>query len=1053
MLRIAGRVLVGWSACLGTMILVASIAGAGPVREQVVELTQPDGSVVLAVPVGDENWNGYETVDGYTILQADDGSWRLAEIGPDNRLVPSTTLAGQPPPDGLISHLRSDVARNLAANSPLRSQSTRPTPALNLGSRPTIVLLVEFNDQASQTTAASWASLLFGTSDSVRDYYLEASHGNLTVDAGGESHGTPDDGIVGWLNLGIDHPNTAGSTSTVNHDLTRLAIAAADSYVDFSVFDTNLDDVVDLSELSVVIVAAGNETSFAGASSCSPSVWAHQSGVFTNPPVADGVEVAGWNTGGGYTQFGEMHCGGAFNHQATIGIMAHEIGHDLGWPDLYDVDGSSAGVGEWSIMGHGAWLTDGGAFGFFGDTPSLPDAYSRVYQGWVDPVVVLPGQSDATEIFAASYGPEVFQFLDNPGGVDWESGHTSGSGEYFLVELRIQDGYDSALPGCGLLAWHIDESVTHTNFANADDERRLVDLEEADGFYDLDHFDNPGDSGDPFGSGAEFGPSTDPDSSLHSGAWTGVTFSNTAGCGNFGEITFEVLEPLVAETACDFNGDGFGDLATGVPGEDLESNNVVDAGAVNIAYGSGAGLNLSTSKLIHQGSPGIPGVNETADQFGISLACDDFNADGYADLAIGSNLEDIGNIQNAGAVTVIYGSKSGLDTATADSFHQNSPGIKGIAESNDWFGEALTTGDFDGDGFADLIVGIPGEDVGAVGDAGSIQIIFGAEEGLSTSDLQIDQSAPGTQLTATVGNQFGMSLAAGDFDGDGFDDLAVGAPRAGVAGHFGAGLVHIYLGASSGFSDYVLHQGKPQTPGSNEPGDVFGWSLSAGDFNGDGYADLAVGLPGEDIGSIVDAGAVIWNLGGPDELGVRGAGFISQDSSGVKGISEADDLFGWSVAVGPTTLGPYDQLLVGIPGENLGRGAVAAFASDSSGVRSFDQLWSQNTSGIAGTGEARDYFGASLTLSDLDGDGNMDAVIGVQGESIGTKAAAGAINILRGGGMALTEVGNRFVSQDSAGVPGSAEPGDVFGYSGAGAGAPVSSASQRPLTGNWTSPN
>ena len=1033
------------SAVVALVFAVAIPAGAVPARQHTVELSQPDGTTVAAVSFGDENENGYETPDGYVIVKDDEGVWRYAETSPQGDIVPSRVRAEDRPPKGLPKHLRSAAQRdNFVSRSVERSPSVaRSTP--NLGTRPVLVLLVSFDDQAPQTSTASWEAAFFGPSDSVSDYYAAASHGNLSIQPGAETHGTPNDGIVGWLDLGIDHPNTAGSTSEINHDLTRSAILAADPHVEFSAFDTNNDDIVDLGELSVVVVAAGNDTSFAGVSaSCSPSVWAHQSGVFTNPPTVDGVEVAGWGSGGGYTQFGEMHCGGAFNHQATIGVMAHEIGHDLGWPDLYDVDGSSAGVGEWSIMGHGAWLTEGGVFGFFGDTPSLPDAFSRVYQGWVEPTVVLPGAGDTTEIFAATHAPEVFQFLANESGVDWEFGQSSGAGEYFLVELRTNSGYDAALPGCGLLAWHIDESVTSSNFANADDDRRLVDLEEADGQDDLDFFNNLGDAGDPFSSEEMFGPNTTPGSSLHSGAFTGVEFTNTGGCGNFGEITYSIAAPAVAETACDFNGDNFGDLAIGVPLEDLDSNQVADAGGVNVSMGSGSGLDLSTSVLIHQGTSGVPGINEVGDQFGVALACDDFNADGYADLAVGSNTEDIGSIRDAGAVTVMYGSATGLDTSTSHSFHQDTTGIKGLAESGDGFGESLATGDFDGDGYADLIVGIPGEDVGSVRDAGSIQIIFGSGSGLTTSDLQIDQNAANTALSANQDDLFGASLATGDFNGDGYADVAVGVPLADVSGHSDAGLVHIYLGAASGFSDYVIHQGTPQTPGSNEAGDVFGWSLAAGDFDGDGNSDLAVGAPGEDIGSVGNAGAVVWNLGGSGHLGVDGAGFISQDSAGVKGMAETQDLFGWSVAVGPTTGGPYDQLLVGIPGENFDRGALAAFASDATGVRSFDQLWSQNSGGIAGTGEPGDLFGASIALSDLDGDGNMDAVIGVHGEAIGSAGQAGAVNILRGGGLALTEVGDRFVSQDSAGVPGSAESGDFFGYSGAGATGPVSSASQRP---------
>ena len=112
------------------------------------------------------------------------------------------------------------------------------------------------------------------------------------------------------------------------------------------------------------------------------------------PPTLDGVVVAASQYNHGYTQVGEWHdaldgCDGGFppGHMATMGIMVHEMGHDIDWPDLYDTDSGSAGVGYWSIMSGGSWGRASGD-AYSGTTPVLPDAFLKWYQGWITPVPV-----------------------------------------------------------------------------------------------------------------------------------------------------------------------------------------------------------------------------------------------------------------------------------------------------------------------------------------------------------------------------------------------------------------------------------------------------------------------------------------------------------------------------------------------------------------------------------------------------------------------------------------------------------------------------------------
>jgi hypothetical protein len=139
----------------------------------------------------------------------------------------------------------------------------------------------------------------------------------------------------------------------------------------------------------------------------------------------------------------------------------------------------------------------------------------------------------------------------------------------------------------------------------------------------------------------------------------------------------------------------------------------------------------------------------------------DFNNDGFADLAVTVPFEDVGTIPDAGAVHVLYGAPTGLGAAGGQLFTQDSPGVPGVAEVGDDFGSALAAGDFDDDGFADLAVGVPGEDVGAVMEAGAANVAYGAAGGLTATGSQLfTQDTPGVPDTAEGNDGFALALAA-----------------------------------------------------------------------------------------------------------------------------------------------------------------------------------------------------------------------------------------------------------------------------------------------------
>ncbi len=540
--------LIGLIPAIVLVLTGAQGASAAPAAPIVIQLTQPDGTVFAAVVFGDEWNNGHETTEGYTILlDKKTGFWHYAIADAAGRLLPSALRPGLDAPVGLPKHLR-DASRSVSPNRFPFSPSGPRTPAGASGSRKILVILASFSDRSAVgSTATDWSNAFFGATNSVKHYYEEVSYNQLHLNPATEGHGTANDGVIGWLNLGYSHPNTGSSTGAANQAIVRDALIAADPYINYAAFDTDGNNYLSTDELKIVVIVAGYEMSYGGASACMPNVWGHHWSI--SPQFLDGVYVGG----AGYSQFGEWHQYGnctnpASGHMATIGIMVHELGHDLGWPDLYDTDGGSEGVGNWSVMGSGSWLY---TTGYAGSKPSHPDAFLKWYQGWLTPYQVT-GTETGVPVQQVETNQRVIQLLNNPGGVDWLFYGHSGTGEYFLVENRQKTGYDAGLPGCGLLIWHIDETRTATNAANADETRKLVDLEEADGLNDLDNQADRGDAGDPYPGSTNrttFNGSTNPNSNLYSGAASGVSVTNISiGCAGTMSADFSVATATPTNT-------------------------------------------------------------------------------------------------------------------------------------------------------------------------------------------------------------------------------------------------------------------------------------------------------------------------------------------------------------------------------------------------------------------------------------------------------------------------------------------------------------------------
>ncbi len=444
------------------------------------------------------------------------------------------------------------------------------------------------------------------------------------------------------------------------------------------------------------------------------------------------------------------------------------------------------------------------------------------------------------------------------------------------------------------------------------------------------------------------------------GAATGLNLGRTA------EITsVKAGEQFgFALAAGDFNKDGVDDLAVGAPRRIVSTVDLAScvpvpftllsvicdtspgrAGGVSVFYGAaGSGLSTSGSDGFRQ-SDDEDGVNSATgevgdsalpgERFGEVLAAGDFDNDGSADLAVGAPGNDLlkwpsAPIDNAGAVHVIYGHASGLgrrpnSPSLAISEHGISAGgllaapgvgdddgITGTPQAGDLLGAALAVGRRGG---ADaLYIGVPMEDLIVMStsgmttltDAGTVLELRRLSDGMEAifNDVLWSRESSGINGAAAAGDQFGFSLAAGDFNGDGRPDLAIGAPfddvYDGVTTRSNAGAANVLYGGSTGLTetgDQLWTQADDPTFGLGiaETNAEFGRGLATGNYGGGEPDDLAVGAPGRNTGGVTDAGLVQVLFGTSGGLDLGGNSVLHQDQPFVADSNEVGDRIGWVV--------------------------------------------------------------------------------------------------------------------------------------------------------------
>lgn len=439
---------------------------------------------------------------------------------------PPAGLHPSPPRPTMTEQDSETVAWTQLANAADRGIDN-PGPLLGAspkGNFNLLVIMVDFSDNVGTVTPASINQLVFGASSSVKHYYSEISYGSLNfVTLNPPSNwyraSRPYNGSNGYVNPdGIS--GTSDDFGWGNYPQNLQGIVAdvlplVDGLIDFSDYDNNNDGFVD----AVLFTYAGP-----GAEIYTPparpdpnriwsSAWNMTDGNGPGPLLTqDGVWVDHFTFDAEYMNA---------PYDQTIGIYCHEIGHAIfGLPDLYDYDGSSAGIGAWSLMGYGSWNGPGGSWN--GSSPAWPDAWSRALMGFETPTILYGN------VLSYAFQPVETLGGAGTGNVVRLQSHRLGAQEYFLIEYRDNtvSSYDSALPGSGLLIWHVDEekwnawelnryecTVTPCCGSQCPIFHPLLALEQADGLRDLEYFNNYGDAGDPFALPTQiFAYNTNPDS-------------------------------------------------------------------------------------------------------------------------------------------------------------------------------------------------------------------------------------------------------------------------------------------------------------------------------------------------------------------------------------------------------------------------------------------------------------------------------------------------------------------------------------------------------------
>ena len=508
--------------------LIADIASPTPFKS-----TQPNG-LELFIQNRGNHLQGWHEYNSWTILKDQDGWWMYA-LGNDGQdLIPSNLRVGIDHPDQGSSLIQKGIRPDpyiFNDNAPIPDLSATRTDTFRVP-----LILVEYPDAVATydpeeidmvMNQEGYTHLGYDNTGSFRDFYQEISYGEFL----------PIAEVSDWFMApnGHDYYSYSNGYTRVRQMVRAMVDSLEESGFDWSVFDNDNDGYVDA--LNLIHQGAGAEEGDYS------NIWSHKSSLGNLAVSYDGVIINSYNISP------EIQNG----NLVAIGVLAHEFGHALGLPDLYDTDYSSSGAGKLALMASGSWGTNNNSPWY----PATMVGWCKNELGWVD-VVEITDDQDMVSIQQTYSNNTIYRV-----------NHSQTDEEYWYIENRQKIGSDTLMPTPGLTIWHINDDIAQGWAVNNNEPYYGVGLEQADGMFALEN-GGPSNGADVYpgdSENREFSNSSSPNTTSLYGEPSMLRIDNISDPAEFMSFDVEYNDIILATASIDDGGGnayGQGSLSLGM---------------------------------------------------------------------------------------------------------------------------------------------------------------------------------------------------------------------------------------------------------------------------------------------------------------------------------------------------------------------------------------------------------------------------------------------------------------------------------------------------------